>query len=104
MAYIGKEPTFGAFEKQIITGDGSNATFNLTHSVASSSSILVSLGGVIQEPSLAYDLAFSSGQQQITFSFTPSSGTRKVVSFVIKDVYPNNKTDDLPNMNNIIYK
>ena len=82
MAYIGKEPTFGAFEKQIITGDGSNATFNLTHSVASSSSILVSLGGVIQEPSVAYDLAFSSGQQQITFSFTPSSGTRIFIIYL----------------------
>ena len=47
MAYIGKEPSFGAFEKDIFTGDGSTTQFTLTHTVASATSIIVSLGGVI---------------------------------------------------------
>ena len=29
MSYIGVEPTGGTFDKQVITGDGSNTTFNL---------------------------------------------------------------------------
>ena len=45
MAYIGKEPSFGAFEKDIFTGDGSTTQFTLTHTVASATSIIVSLGG-----------------------------------------------------------
>ena len=57
MAYIGKEPSFGAFEKDIFTGDGSTTQFTLTHTVASATSIIVSLGGVIQEPGSAYDIA-----------------------------------------------
>ena len=57
MAYIGKEPSFGAFEKDIFTGDGSTTQFTLTHNVASATSIIVSLGGVVQEPGRAYDIA-----------------------------------------------
>ena len=61
MAYIGKEPSFGAFEKDIFTGDGSTTQFTLTHTVASATSIIVSLGGVIQEPGSAYDIGMVSG-------------------------------------------
>ena len=45
MAYIGREPVYGAFEKQSITPDSSTTTFSLNHVVGSSSSILVSLAG-----------------------------------------------------------
>jgi len=73
MSYIGNEPTFGAFEKQNITGDGSNSQFTLTHPVASASSILVSLGGVIQEPEAAYTISFVSGEPKITFASIPAN-------------------------------
>ena len=33
-AYIGIEPSYGAFEKQLITGDGTNSTFDLDYPVA----------------------------------------------------------------------
>ena len=72
MAYLGREPTYGAFERQSITPDGSTTTFTLTYTVASTSSILVSVAGVIQEPNSAYTLA--SGGTQITFTEAVDSG------------------------------
>ena len=66
MAYIGKEPSFGAFEKDIFTGDGSTTQFTLTHTVASATSIIVSLGGVIQEPGSAYDIAMAVSYTHLT--------------------------------------
>ena len=55
MAYLGREPQYGAFEKQAITADGSTTTFSLDYTVGSSSSILVSVAGVHQEPEVAYN-------------------------------------------------
>jgi hypothetical protein len=72
MAYLGRQPTYGAFERQSITPDGSTTTFTLTYTVASTSSILVSVAGVIQEPNSAYTLA--SGGTQITFTEAVDSG------------------------------
>ena len=72
MAYIGREPVYGAFERQSLTADGSTTTFTLTYTVASTSSILVSVAGVIQEPNSAYTLA--NGGTQITFTAAPASG------------------------------
>ena len=70
MSYIGKEPSFGVFEKQILTGDGSSTLFTLDHPVAGAGSILVSLGGVIQEPITSFTIA----DDQITFASAPQSG------------------------------
>ena len=72
MAYLGREPAYGAFERQSLTPDGSTTTFTLTYTVASTSSILVSVAGVIQEPNSAYTLA--SGGTQITFTEAIASG------------------------------
>jgi len=73
MAYLGREPAYGAFERQSLTPDGSTTTFTLDYTVASTSSILVSVEGVIQEPNSAYTLA--SGGTQIAFTAAPESGT-----------------------------
>ena len=56
MAYIGANPVNGFFEKQDLTTDGRTTTFTLNTAVGSSSAILVSVGGVIQEPEVAYNL------------------------------------------------
>ena len=72
MAYLGREPAYGAFERQSLTPDGSTTTFTLDYTVASTSSILVSVAGVLQEPNSAYTLA--SGGTQITFTGAPASG------------------------------
>ena len=80
MAYIGRTPEYGAFEKQSLTADGSTVTFTLTYTVGSSSSILVSVAGVHQEPEVAYNLA--AGGTQITFTAAPASGDTVFVVFL----------------------
>jgi hypothetical protein len=71
MAYIGKSPVNGFFAKQDITTDGSTTTFALDFTVSSTTSIIVSVGGVIQEPDVAYTL--SGGNTSIVFSTAPAS-------------------------------
>src|SRR6056300_1584646 len=80
MAYIGREPQYGAFERQSLTADGSTVTFTLDYTVASTSSILVSVSGVVQEPSSAYNLA--NGGTQITFTEAPASGETVFVIYL----------------------
>ena len=80
MAYLGREPQYGAFEKQALTADGSTTTFTLDYTVGSSSSLLVSVAGVHQEPEVAYNLATNG--TQITFTAAPASGDTVFVIFL----------------------
>ena len=80
MAYIGKSPEHGTFEKQDLTADGSTTTFTLNYTVGSSSAILVSVSGVIQEPETAYNL--STGGTKIVFSAAPETGENIFVIFL----------------------
>ena len=80
MAYIGREPQFGAFEKQSLTADGSTTTFTLDYTVGSASSLLVSVAGVHQEPETAYNLG--SNGTTIVFSAAPASGDTVFVLFL----------------------
>ena len=56
----------------VFSGDGSTTAFTLDHAVGSDEDILVSVDGVIQEPSVAY--AVSSGTT-LTFTAAPSSNS-----------------------------
>lgn len=80
MAYIGKTPDHGTFEKQALTADGSTTTFTLNYTVGSSSAILVSVSGVVQEPESGYNIA--SGGTTIVFSEAPASGEGVFVIFL----------------------
>ena len=80
MAYIGKSPEYGVFEKQLLTADGSTTTFTLNYTIGSSSSILVSVSGVMQEPEVAYNI--SSGGTQIVFSTAPEIAETIFVVFL----------------------
>ena len=80
MAYIGRQPSYGAFEKQTLTADSSTTTFTLTYVVGSSSSILVSVAGVVQEPEIGYTI--SGGGAQIIFTAAPTSGDTIFVVFL----------------------
>jgi len=80
MAYIARTPAYGAFEKQTLTADGSTTTFALNFTVGSSSSVLVSVGGVIQEPEVGYSL--SGGGVNIVFSEAPGSSETVFVIFL----------------------
>jgi len=75
MAYIGTPPAnrFVATKAaSVYSGDGSTTAFTLEHAVGSDEDILVSVDGVIQEPSVAY--AVSSGTT-LTFTGAPSSNS-----------------------------
>ena len=80
MAYIGREPLYGAYEKQSITADSSTTTFTLDYVVGSASSIFVSVAGVPQEPSVAYNII--NGGTQIQFTAAPTSGDTVFVIFL----------------------
>jgi len=80
MAYIGKTPDYGTFEKQTLTADGSTTTFNLNYTIGSSSSILVSVSGVLQEPESAYNI--SGGGTSIVFTAAPESGETVFVVYL----------------------
>tara|TARA_B100000497_G_C7557577_1_gene336578 strand:- start:232 stop:897 length:666 start_codon:yes stop_codon:yes gene_type:complete len=71
MAYIGREPIYGKFERQSLTADGSTTTFTLNYTIGSAASILVNVAGVVQEPGVAYTLG--TGGTQIVFSAAPAS-------------------------------
>jgi len=81
-SYIGTEPTFGTFDKQLVTGDGSTATFTLDFPVAQAGQLLVSMDGIVQEPSFAYNISLSSGSPKITFASAPANGARIFIVYL----------------------
>ena len=80
MAYIGREPIYGKFERQSLTADGSTTTFTLNYSIGSAASILVNVAGVIQEPAVAYNVI--NGGTQIQFTGAPGSSDNVYVVFL----------------------
>jgi len=80
MAYLGLQPLYGAYEKQSLTADSTTTTFTLNYTVGSSSSILVSVAGVHQEPEVAYNL--TSGGTQIVFTAAPTTGDTVFIVFL----------------------
>ena len=81
-SYIGVGPTFGTFDKQLITGDGSTATFTLDFPVAQAGQLLVSLDGIVQEPNFAFNISMSTGSPKITFTSAPANGARIFIVFL----------------------
>jgi hypothetical protein len=75
MPYIGT-PAVDRFTStksaSVFSGDGSTTAFTLDHAVGSDEDILVSVDGVVQEPSVAY--AVSNGTT-LTFTAAPSSNS-----------------------------
>ena len=82
MSYIGTEPSFGAFEKQLLTGDGTTSAFDLDYSVAQAGQLLVSLDGIVQEPEEAFNIQISSGTPRISFADAPSNGARIFIVYL----------------------
>jgi len=88
MPYIGNQAgnRFVASKAaSVYSGDGSTTAFTLEHAVGSDEDILVSVDGVIQEPSVAY--AVSSGTT-LTFTAAPStnSGNNIFVYYLFRTV------------------
>ena len=82
MAYIGAEPSYGVFERQVLTGDGSTTQWNLDYAVSTPTQLLVSVGGIIQEPYYSYSVSTSNGQSVINFSEAPDSGDRAFLVYM----------------------
>ena len=70
-SYIGKEPTYGVFITQTETGDGSTVAFSLDATAATPSSLLVSVGGIVQQPASAFNI--NSAGTTLTFTAAPGS-------------------------------
>ena len=80
MAYIGRQPSYGALETQNLTADSSTTTFTLDYAVGSTASLLVSVAGVIQQPNTGYSI--SGGGNNIVFSAAPTTGDTVFVTFL----------------------
>ena len=75
MAYIGREPNFGQFRKVDVsswTFNASNVSFPLGDQVGNVNQLIVSLNGVIQEPTSDYLL--QAGGNNLVFTTAPDSG------------------------------
>jgi len=73
MSYIGAEPTTAAFPFDQFSGDGTTTAFTLTYAPASTTSIMVAISGVVQNPNL-----YSVVGTTLTFSPAPPSGTSNI--------------------------
>lgn len=81
MAYIGPGLEHQFFEDattQTLIPDSAKTVWDLNVDVPTSSSIRVVYGGVVQQP----DVAYTTTNQQITFTFTPQTGITLYVVFL----------------------
>ena len=70
-SYIGKEPAYGVFSKQAETGDGSTTAYTLNYTTADATQLIVSVGGVLQEPRIAYTI--NAAGNTLTFTEAPGN-------------------------------
>jgi hypothetical protein len=73
MAYIGNNPISAAFLTDTFSGTGSQTAFTMTIAPANTSSIIVAVTGVLQDPS-----TYSVSGTTLTFSAAPPSGTSNI--------------------------
>ena len=87
MAYFGRQPLAGevVLLNQLSGFNGSTKTFNLTRSIngvnqaffpVSDQSLLVSLGGVLQQPDSSGTIGFTTNGSQITFAAAPLTNAK----------------------------
>lgn len=73
MSYIGNAPISAAFLTDTFSGTGSATAFTMTVAPANTSSIIVAITGVLQDPS-----TYSVSGTTLTFSAAPPSGTSNI--------------------------
>ena len=73
MAFIGNQPISAAFLTDTFSGNGSTVAFTMTVAPANTSSIIVAITGVLQDPS-----TYSVSGTTLTFSAAPPSGTSNI--------------------------
>ena len=73
MSYIGNAPISAAFLVDTFSGTGSQTAYTMTVAPANTSSIIVAVTGVLQDPS-----TYSVSGTTLTFSAAPPSGTSNI--------------------------
>lgn len=73
MSYIGNSPTNVAFQTDTFSGTGSQTAFTMSVAPANTTSVLVAITGVLQDPS-----TYSVSGTTLTFSAAPPSGTNNI--------------------------
>lgn len=73
MSYIGNSPISTAFLTDTFSGNGSTVAFTMSVAPATTSSVLVAVSGVLQDPS-----TYSVSGTTLTFSAAPPSGTSNI--------------------------
>ena len=73
MPYIGQSPTQVAFLTDTFSGNGSTTAFTMSVAPATTTSVLVAISGVLQDPS-----TYSVTGTTLTFSAAPPSGTGNI--------------------------
>ena len=73
MSYIGNLPTTAAFPFDQFSGTGSQTAFTLSQAPASTTSIVVAVSGVVQNPN-----TYSVAGVTLTFTEAPPSGTNNI--------------------------
>jgi len=73
MAFIGNQPISIAFLVDTFSGTGSQTAYTMTVAPANTSSIIVAITGVLQDPS-----TYSVSGTTLTFSAAPPSGTSNI--------------------------
>jgi len=68
MPYIGNDVQFGELTSETFTGDGSTVAFTMAYTIANTTSILVTSGNVVQEPTVAYTVSGTT----LTFTSAPA--------------------------------
>lgn len=73
MSYIGNQPTTVAFVTDQFNGDGTTTVFTMSVAPANTASVLVTVSGVLQNPS-----TYSVSGTTLTFSAAPPTGTGSI--------------------------
>jgi hypothetical protein len=73
MSYVGNTPTTAAFPFDQFSGNGSTTAFTLSYAPAGTTSIIVSISGVVQNPN-----TYSVSGTTLTFTPAPPTGTNNI--------------------------
>lgn len=73
MSYIGNSPISTAFQVDTFSGNGSTVAFTMSVAPANTSSVIVAITGVLQDPS-----TYSVSGTTLTFSAAPPTGTNNI--------------------------